>query len=110
MRFQEGCMTVRAAQVLAFPGIDLETLAKLRARACEAFIRNDLGAYQEACVMMRRLIGGQDVPETNPQSSECREGDRRRRPLSQVTRDRLNATKRSAVSKSEPNQMASDGR
>jgi hypothetical protein len=81
-------MTVRAAQVLAFPGIDLETLAKLRARACEAFIQNDLSAYQEACMMMRRLIGGDDASETDPRSYECREGDRRRRPLSQETPDR----------------------
>lgn len=104
-------MTVPAAQVLAFPGIDLETLAKLRARACEAFIRNDLGAYQEACVMMRRLIGGNDVSETDPRSCGCREGTRQRRLLSQETRDRLTAKlhKRAAVSKSEPIQMASEG-
>lgn len=42
-------MSVRAAQVLAFPGIDLKTLAELRARACDAFMRDDLNAYQDAC-------------------------------------------------------------
>lgn len=83
-------MTVRAAQVLAFPGIDLETLAKLRARACDAFIRNDLGGYQEACMMIQRLIGG-DVSEAGARSYECREGDRRRRALSQETRHRVGA-------------------
>jgi hypothetical protein len=105
-------MTVRAAQVLAFPGIDLETLAQLRARACEAFIRNDLIAYQEACVMMGRLIGGEDVSQTDPRIGDCREGIGRRRPLSRGTRDhpiaRLHKT--AAVSKSEPIQIASEGR
>jgi hypothetical protein len=44
-------MAVRAARVLAFPGIDLKTLAELRARACDAFVRDDLDAYQDACMM-----------------------------------------------------------
>lgn len=84
-------MTVRAALVLAFPGIDLETLAKLRARACDAFIRDDLSAYQEACMMIRRLIGGEEASETGARSYECREGGRRPRPLSQEPRGRLSA-------------------
>lgn len=103
-------MTVRAAQVLAFPGIDLETLAKLRARACAAFIHNDISAYQEACMMMRKLIDGSDVSETDSSGYGGREGDRRRRPLSQETRDRLSATKRSAVLKSESTQTVLKGR
>jgi hypothetical protein len=105
-------MTVRAAQVLAFPGIDVETLAKLRARACDAFIRNDFSTYQEACMMMRRLIGGEDVSETDSRSCGYSEGDRRRRPLSQETRE-IGAwfdVAMPAVSKSESIQTTSDGR
>jgi hypothetical protein len=61
-------MTIPAARVLAFPGIDLETLAKLRAQACDAFMRDDLSTYQDACMMMRKLIGGQDVSEASTRS------------------------------------------
>lgn len=61
-------MTVPAARVLAFPGIDLEALTKLRARACDAFMSDDLTAYQDACMMMRKLLGGRDVSETDDRS------------------------------------------
>jgi hypothetical protein len=70
-------MTIPATRVLAFPGIDLETLAKLRASATEAFMRNDLTAYQDACIMMRKLIGGQDVSETGARIYRYREKDQR---------------------------------
>jgi hypothetical protein len=82
-------MTVRAARVVAFPGIDLESLTKLRAQACEAFLRNDLTAYQDACIMMRKLIGGQDVSETGARSYRYREKERRCGVLSQDARDRV---------------------
>jgi hypothetical protein len=85
-------MTVPAARVLAFPGIDLESLTKLRAQACEAFLRDDLTAYQDACIMMRKLIGGQDVSETGARSYRYREKDRRRGFLSREARDRLSVT------------------
>jgi hypothetical protein len=91
MRFQEGSMTIPAARVLAFPGIDLETLARLRAVACEAFMRDDLSAYQDACTMMRKLIGGQDVSETGAGSYRPGEKRERRHPLSQEARGRLSA-------------------
>lgn len=87
-------MTVPAAQVLAFPGIDLETLAKLRARACDAFMRNDMIAFQEACMMMRRLIV-QDVPEqqviqeNGARTYRYRGAEGRRRTHSPEARDRL---------------------
>jgi hypothetical protein len=84
-------MTVRAARVLAFPGIDLEALAKLRARACDAFMREDLVAYQDACMMIRKLIGGRDVSETGARLYRYGENDRRRRSLSQEARGRLSA-------------------
>jgi ABC-type amino acid transport substrate-binding protein len=61
-------MTIPATRVLAFPGIDLEALTELRARACDAFVHDDLAAYQDACVMMRKLIGGRDVSETGARS------------------------------------------
>jgi ABC-type amino acid transport substrate-binding protein len=61
-------MTVPAARVLAFPGIDLEALTKLRNRACDAFMSDDLTAYQDACMMMRKLLGGRDVAETGDRS------------------------------------------
>jgi hypothetical protein len=95
-------MTVPAARVLAFPGIDLEALTKLRARACDAFMRNDMSAFQEACTVMRRLIGRQGVadqqvvPEIPARTyhDRGREG-RRQAPLqetpSQEARDRPNA-------------------
>jgi hypothetical protein len=54
-------MSVPAARVLAFPGIDLETLTQLRARASDAFVRDDLTAYQDACMLIRKLIGGRDA-------------------------------------------------
>ncbi|HEY7301570.1 MAG TPA: hypothetical protein VH684_27075 [Xanthobacteraceae bacterium] len=53
-------MSVPATRVLAFPGIDLESLTELRARASDAFLREDYAAYQDACMMIRKLIGGQD--------------------------------------------------
>jgi hypothetical protein len=84
-------MTVRAARVLAFPGIDLEALAKLRARACDAFMREDLVAYQDACMMIRKLIGGRDVSETGARLYRYSENDRPRRSRSQQARDRLSA-------------------
>lgn len=61
-------MTVPAARVLAFPGIDLEALTKLRTRACDAFMSDDLTAYQDACMMMRKLLGGRDMSETDDRS------------------------------------------
>jgi hypothetical protein len=76
-------MTIPAARVLAFPGIDLETLAKLRAQACDAFMRDDLSTYQDACMMMRKLIGGQDVSETNARGYHHPEEHQPRRLLSQ---------------------------
>jgi hypothetical protein len=84
-------MTVPAARVLAFPGIDLETLTKLRARACDAFMRDDLPAYQEACMMIRKLLGGRDVLETGARSSRYREKPQRQRLLPQEVRARLSA-------------------
>ena len=74
-------MTIPATRVLAFPGIDLDALTQLRARACEAFLREDLDAYQDACIMMRKLIGGQDLSETGARSYRSRGKDRRRGPL-----------------------------
>lgn len=85
-------MSNRAARVLAFPGIDLERLAELRARASDAFLCEDLTAYQDACTMIRQLIGGQDVSETGARSYRRRKVDRRLEPLAQATRDRLNET------------------
>lgn len=61
-------MTIPAARVLAFPGIDLESLTELRARASDAFLREDYAAYQDACMMIRKLIGGQDISETGARS------------------------------------------
>lgn len=84
-------MTVPAARVLAFPGIDLETLAKLRARACDAFMRDDLPAYQEACMMIRKLLGGRDVSETGSRSYRYRERQPHHGLLPQEVRDRPNA-------------------
>jgi hypothetical protein len=84
-------MTVPAARVLAFPGIDLETLTKLRARACDAFMRDDLPAYQEACMMIRKLLGGRDVSETGARSYRYREKPQRRGLLPQEVRARLSA-------------------
>jgi hypothetical protein len=84
-------MTVPAARVLAFPGIDLETLTKLRARACDAFMRDDLPAYQEACMMIRKLLGGRDVSETGARSYRYREKPQRHRLLPQEVRARLSA-------------------
>jgi len=54
-------MSVPATRVLAFPGIDLESLTELRARASDAFLREDYAAYQDACMMIRKLIGGEDL-------------------------------------------------
>lgn len=82
-------MSIPATRVLAFPGIDLERLTELRTRASDAFLREDFTAYQDACTMIRKLIGGQDVSETGARSYHCREKDRRRRPLSQQEHDRL---------------------
>jgi hypothetical protein len=76
-------MTIPAARVLAFPGIDLETLTKLRAQACDAFMRDDLSTYQDACMMMRKLIGGQDVSETSTRSNHHGEEHQPRQLLSQ---------------------------
>lgn len=73
-------MTVRAARVLAFPGIDLERLTELRTRASDAFLREDFAAYQDACTMIRQLIGGQDVSETGARSYRYREKDGGTRP------------------------------
>jgi hypothetical protein len=61
-------MAIPAARVLAFPGIDLETLSKLRALASDAFVRDDLAAYQDACITIRKLIGGLDASETGARS------------------------------------------
>jgi len=80
-------MSVRAAQVLAFPGIDLKTLAELRARACDAFMRDDLNAYQDACMMIRKLIGGQDVSETGARNYRYREAHQRNGRLSRQGAD-----------------------
>ena len=74
-------MTIPATRVLAFPGIDLEALTLLRARACEAFLREDLDTYQDACMTMRKLIGGQDISETGARIYRSRDTDRRRGPL-----------------------------
>lgn len=82
-------MTVPATRVLAFPGIDLDRLTVLRAQASDAFLREDLAAYQDACTMIRKLIGGQDASETGARSYRHREKDRRRRTLSQPKPDRL---------------------
>lgn len=84
-------MTVRAAQVLAFPGIDLKALAELRARACDAFMREDLDAYQEACMRIRKLIGGQDVSETGARSYRYREKHQRNGGVSQQVQDEFSA-------------------
>jgi len=84
-------MTVPAAKVLAFPGIDLDRLTELRAQASDAFLREDIAAYQDACTMIRKLIGGQDASETGARSYRHREKDRRRRLLSQQEQDRLSA-------------------
>ena len=73
-------MTIPATRVLAFPGIDLEALTQLRARACEAFLREDIDTYHDACMMMRKLIGGQDISETGARSYRSRDKDRRRGP------------------------------
>jgi hypothetical protein len=78
VRYEEGSVTIPAARVLAFPGIDLDTLAKIRARACDAFLREDIAAYQDACMMIRKLIGGQDVSETGSRSYHHRKMNRRR--------------------------------
>ena len=80
-------MAVRAAQVLAFPEIDLKTLAELLARACDAFMRDDLDAYQDACMMIRKLIGGQNVSETGARSYRYRETHQRHGRLSQQGAD-----------------------
>jgi hypothetical protein len=84
-------MTVPATRVLAFPGIDLERLTELRAQASDAFLREDFTAYQDACTMIRKLIGGQDASETGARTYRHREKERRRRSLSQQERDRLSA-------------------
>lgn len=84
-------MTVPAARVLAFPGIDLETLTKLRTRACDAFMSDDLTAYQDACMMMRKLLGGRDVSETGARSYRYREKPPGRGLVPQQMRDRLSA-------------------
>jgi hypothetical protein len=84
-------MTVPAARVLAFPGIDLETLTKLRVRACDAFMCDDLTAYQDACMMMRKLLGGRDVSETGARSYQDREKSPGRGLVSQEMRERLGA-------------------
>jgi ABC-type amino acid transport substrate-binding protein len=84
-------MTIPAARVLAFPGIDLDTLTKLRTRACDAFMSDDLTAYQDACMMMRKLLGGRDVSETGARSYRYRDDSPRHRPVSQEVRDRLSA-------------------
>jgi hypothetical protein len=89
-------MTVPAARVLAFPGIDLDTLTKLRTRACDAFMSDDLTAYQDACMMMRKLLGGRDaserdVSETDYRTCNCREEAAANGVVPQDMRDRLNA-------------------
>ncbi len=71
-------MSVPATRVLAFPGIDLERLTELRAQASDAFLREDFTAYQDACTMIRELIGGQDVSETGARSYRCRGAGRSR--------------------------------
>jgi hypothetical protein len=83
-------MSSRAARVLAFPGIDLERLTELRARASDAFLREDFTAYRDACTTIRQLIGGQDVSETGARSYRKRRADRQLEPLAQGTRDQLN--------------------
>jgi len=82
-------MTVPAARVLAFPGIDLEALTKLRSRACDAFMSDDLTAYQDACMMMRKLLGGRDAAETDERTYSYREESPPRGVVTQDVRDRL---------------------
>ncbi len=84
-------MTVPAARVLAFPGIDLEALTKLRTRACDAFMSDDLTAYQDACMMMRKLLGGRDVSETDDRIYSDREESPPHKVVAQDMRDRLSA-------------------
>jgi hypothetical protein len=84
-------MTIPAARVLAFPGIDLETLTRLRIRACDAFMSDDLTAYQDACMMMRKLLGGRDVSETGARSYRYREKPPGRALVSQEIGDRSGA-------------------
>jgi ABC-type amino acid transport substrate-binding protein len=84
-------MTVPAARVLAFPGIDLEALTKLRSRACDAFMSDDLTAYQDACMMMRKLLGGRDVSEADDRAYSYREESPPQRVVPQDMRDRLSA-------------------
>lgn len=83
-------MPNQATRVLAFPGIDLDRLAELRARASDAFLREDATDYQDACMTIRKLIGGQDVSETGARSYRHRKVARQVEPPAQGTRDRLN--------------------
>jgi len=85
-------MTFPATRVFAFPGIDLERLSELRAQASDAFLREDATAYRDACMMMRKLIGGQDVSDTGARSYRHRSSARQLGPLAQQTPDRLNDT------------------
>lgn len=82
-------MPNQATRVLAFPGIDLDRLAELRARASDAFLREDATGYQDACMTIRKLIGGQDVSETGARSYRHRRIARPVEPLTQGTRGRL---------------------
>ena len=83
-------MPHRATRVLAFPGIDLERLAELRARASDAFLREDFTAYQEACTTIRELIGGQEVSESGARPYRHRHEDTPRRPVAQPDRPNAN--------------------
>lgn len=85
-------MPNQATRVLAFPGIDLDRLAELRAQASDAFLREDATGYQHACMTIRKLIGGQDVSETGARSYRHRRVVRQIKPITQITRDRLNET------------------
>ena len=101
-------MTVPAMKVLAFPGIDLDRLTELRARASDAFLREDFATYQDACAMIRVLIGGQDASETGARSYRHRDKDRRRRPLSQQVHDRLGLNIGQQKPTAEPSKCAVD--
>lgn len=81
-------MPNQATRVLAFPGIDLDRLAELRAQASDAFLREDAMGYQHACMTMRKLIGGQDASATDPRSYRHRSVARQVESLAQRTRDR----------------------
>lgn len=101
-------MTVPATRVLAFPGIDLERLTELRAQASDAFLREDFTTYQDACTMIRKLIGGEDASETGARSYRHREKERRRRPVSQQEQDRLGVNIGRQKPSAEPSKCVTD--